>query len=88
MSKLEKPIRCLLFCPKCGAQHIDKGEWKDKLHHKHLCLKCGFIWRVEPYCSGVLLTKRDVKHGLFAVFGFVLLAGIFGYFAYSSLVGF
>lgn len=42
-----------LYCPKCQQQHVDEGEWATKPHHKHLCLHCGFIWKVEPYVIGV-----------------------------------
>jgi predicted RNA-binding Zn-ribbon protein involved in translation (DUF1610 family) len=41
-----------LFCPHCGVQHIDKGEWATRLHHKHLCASCGHIWREETYFVG------------------------------------
>jgi len=32
-------------CPKCGLQHIDKGEWATKAHKTHLCEGCGTKWR-------------------------------------------
>lgn len=55
-----RPIPMLLFCPKCGAQHIDAEEWQDDPHdieqgqmrawgnpphRSHLCHACGTIWR-------------------------------------------
>lgn len=48
----EQPIAALLFCPYCGMQHVDVDEWATRPHHKHLCARCGKLWRVEPYCVG------------------------------------
>ncbi|KVC71410.1 hypothetical protein WI73_11330 [Burkholderia ubonensis] len=53
------PIPMLLFCPRCGAQHIDAPEtkpddqddrvpvttWTNPPHRSHLCHACGTIWR-------------------------------------------
>lgn len=55
------PIAMLLYCPKCGAQHIDAPEahdpyraadgsddrvrWTNPPHRSHLCHACGTIWR-------------------------------------------
>jgi hypothetical protein len=43
----EQPIDMLLFCPKCGAQHIDEpeGDWDNPPHRSHLCHACRTIWR-------------------------------------------
>ncbi|KVP59308.1 hypothetical protein WJ91_12590 [Burkholderia ubonensis] len=49
----------LLFCPRCGTQHIDAPEtkpddlddrvpvttWTKPPHRSHLCHACGIIWR-------------------------------------------
>ena len=43
----------VIFCPECSKQHIDRGEWATRLHHKHLCEYCGHVWRIEPYTFGV-----------------------------------
>ena len=48
-----EPLPTLLFCPFCGAQHVDRGEFATRRHHKHLCAACGRAWRVEPYAVGV-----------------------------------
>lgn len=44
---LDAPIPMILFCPSCTARHIDEGEWAtlEKAHRKHLCAKCGFLWK-------------------------------------------
>ena len=42
-----------LACPTCTKQHVDRGEWATRPHHKHLCKHCGTVWRVEPYMVGV-----------------------------------
>ena len=52
------PIPMLLFCPKCGEQHIDApddtsenepyrhpGMWDNPPHRSHLCRACSCIWR-------------------------------------------
>lgn len=55
MSELFKviiPIK--LFCPHCGAQHVDEernGEkWQRRAHTTHRCQGCGRDWDV--YASG------------------------------------
>ncbi len=45
------PIPMILFCPGCGHQHIDRGEWATKRHRKHLCEKCGQIWKPAPVAT-------------------------------------
>ncbi|NIF72774.1 hypothetical protein F3J16_21685 [Burkholderia sp. Ap-962] len=55
-----EPIPMLLFCPRCGTQHIDAEEWADDPHdieqgrmrvwsnpphRSHLCHACGIVWR-------------------------------------------
>jgi hypothetical protein len=44
------PIDMMLFCPKCGLQHIDAPDertpdWTNPPHRSHLCHGCGCIWR-------------------------------------------
>lgn len=39
------PIPMLLWCPKCGERHIDRGEFATKVHHSHSCQGCGLTWR-------------------------------------------
>ncbi len=45
-----EPIPMLLYCPKCGAQHVDEPDertpgWTNPPHCSHLCHRCGCIWR-------------------------------------------
>lgn len=52
-----EPVNMILYCPKCGAQHIDEPErslgpgnterldWDNPPHRSHLCHGCGTIWR-------------------------------------------
>jgi predicted RNA-binding Zn-ribbon protein involved in translation (DUF1610 family) len=49
----EGPIPMLLWCPECGARHIDEGEFATKVHHTHACQSCGMVWRpaVVPTCG-------------------------------------
>lgn len=43
------PIPMVLFCPKCGFQHVDAPEaeigWTNPPHKSHLCHKCKTVWR-------------------------------------------
>jgi hypothetical protein len=44
------PVDMLLFCPKCGLQHIDEPDERtpdgsNPPHRSHLCHGCGCIWR-------------------------------------------
>jgi hypothetical protein len=43
------PIDMILFCPSCGAKHVDEPEpasgWANPPHKSHLCHGCGTIWR-------------------------------------------
>lgn len=41
----KKPIPELLWCPGCGARHIDVGEFATRSHHTHACQVCGVVWR-------------------------------------------
>lgn len=40
-----RPIPMLLWCPGCGARHVDVGEFATKEHHSHACQSCGHVWR-------------------------------------------
>lgn len=55
-----QPIDMLLYCPRCGLQHVDapeplvefdnrmgtrSGGWTNPPHKSHLCHGCGCIWR-------------------------------------------
>jgi len=57
------PIDMVLFCPKCGVQHIDAPDertpdWTNPPHKSHLCHGCGFIWRpADVPTNGVAATK-------------------------------
>lgn len=42
---LEAPVPMLLWCPECGARHVDEGEFATKIHHTHSCQHCGLTWR-------------------------------------------
>lgn len=49
------PVDMVLYCPKCGTQHIDAPEhhadespecaWTNRPHKTHLCAQCGHKWR-------------------------------------------
>lgn len=61
------PIDMELFCPECGKQHLDAGEFTTRVHRKHLCENtpegprtgCGHLWQPfqEP-TRGVLKVER------------------------------
>lgn len=44
-TELPKPAH--ICCPWCSTRHVDIGEWETRPHHKHLCLTCKKIFRVE-----------------------------------------
>lgn len=39
------PTPIVTHCPKCGAQHIDEGEFATKPHRRHICAACETIWQ-------------------------------------------
>jgi len=70
------PIDMVLFCPKCGMQHIDEadpydmtyveggpGAWTNPPHRSHLCHGCGYIWRpADVPTNGVAAIKTKGKN--------------------------
>jgi hypothetical protein len=60
-------IDMVLFCPKCGMQHIDAPDertpnWKNEPHRSHLCHGCGHIWRpADVPTNGVAAVKTTGK---------------------------
>jgi hypothetical protein len=66
MTEISKPIDMLLFCPVCGALHIDQPDpvigWSNPPHKSHLCLNCGVVWRpADVPTNGVLRIKTVGK---------------------------
>lgn len=47
-------VPALVFCPHCGVQHIDHGEWAEKNHSRHLCQ------RRDGGCGRFFFTKANV----------------------------
>ena len=43
----------ILFCAKCGAQHIDQGWYADHPHSLHSCQHCGHRWTTPEKTIGV-----------------------------------
>ncbi|CAJ5043914.1 Uncharacterised protein [Burkholderia pseudomallei] len=70
-----EPIDMLLFCPKCGAQHVDAPEkasddrpvlyadaWTNPPHRSHLCHACGTVWRpADVPTNGVAAIQTSGK---------------------------
>lgn len=63
----EKPIDLLLFCPNCKKQHLDVGEFRERVHRKHKCENtpegektgCGHLWVPHWYATrGVTVLER------------------------------
>jgi hypothetical protein len=57
------PVDMVLHCPACGKQHLDIGEFRTRVHRKHLCENtpegagtgCGYLWVPFKYATrGVL----------------------------------
>lgn len=42
------PIDMIIFCPRCGVQHVDEAteRWSNPPHRSHQCQECSWIWRV------------------------------------------
>jgi hypothetical protein len=51
MTHAIRPERLVLFCPRCGAQHEDLGEWAERPHRTHRCLFCENEWRPFPWTT-------------------------------------
>jgi hypothetical protein len=48
--------QAILHCPKCGAQHVEKGKWAKFDHAQHLCYARGAMfpgpdWQVRWRCG-------------------------------------
>src|SRR6266478_7437898 len=54
---LGKPlsIDMVLFCPRCGGQHIDYPDpdrgWENPPHRTHLCAVCEYQWRPSDFAT-------------------------------------
>lgn len=44
---MTQPSILTLLCPRCGREHVDRGEWATKVHTTHLCEFCGKTWRPQ-----------------------------------------
>ncbi len=78
---MREPIPMVLFCPKCGAQHVDAADtdstvyadghesrWENPPHRSHLCHACGCIWRpADVPTTGVANTETRGKADNFDV---------------------
>lgn len=68
---MQRPIDRVLYCPKCGLQHIDAADdphyeghrvWTNPPHRSHLCGGCGYIWRpADVPTNGVAAIKTRGK---------------------------
>jgi hypothetical protein len=53
--RLISPEPALLYCPKCGKQHCDEGEWATRPHKTHRCVDdrfgkgCGEEWKPRNF---------------------------------------
>lgn len=53
------PVDLVLHCPACGKQHLDVGEFRTRVHRKHLCENtpdgpktgCGHLWVPHEYAT-------------------------------------
>lgn len=39
------PLSLEMYCPKCGEQHVDEGEWSTREHKTHQCQSCMHEWK-------------------------------------------
>ena len=50
--KLDEPVPMILHCPKCKAQHIDRGVYATtRVHRTHLCSTCGELFKPFDYAT-------------------------------------
>jgi hypothetical protein len=65
-SEKSPPIDMLLFCPRCGEQHIDapKGDWTNPPHATHTCQHCGLLWRPSNALTNgaAIIPAGEAKH--------------------------
>src|SRR6266850_2195660 len=65
---LGKPlsIDVILFCPRCGAQHIDypdpDRQWENPPHRTHQCAVCEYRWRPSDIATNGI--GQTQTHGL------------------------
>lgn len=68
-------IPMILFCPKCGLQHIDAPDdrtagWENPPHRSHLCHGCNHIWRpADVHTTGVERINTAGKNDSLRVVG-------------------
>lgn len=56
------PQPAAICCPWCFTRHIDVGEWETRPHHKHLCLTCKKLFRVEGENGEYFYGIPDEQH--------------------------
>jgi hypothetical protein len=59
------PMNVEMWCPFCGLQHVESGEWVTRVHHTHLCSGCRKKWRVAPAMFGVDAHRELIIGGSF-----------------------
>lgn len=57
---VEPPLALVIHCPRCGAQHVDEGEFAERPHRAHLCAGCGETW--QP-CALPTVGVRSIEEG-------------------------
>lgn len=59
------PIDMILYCPSCGAQHVDEPQpeksWTNPPHREHECQKCLFRWKPSNHPTNGVATIPE-KH--------------------------
>ncbi len=61
--KLATPTPVIVYCPRCGAQHVDAphGDWTNPPHRSHECQTCKLVWRVADVpTAGVERTQISI----------------------------
>lgn len=67
-------IPMILYCPACGAQHIDRPQpekgWTNPPHRSHECQACGCIWRpADVATTGVEKIETTGRADTWSQFG-------------------
>lgn len=69
------PIDMIIYCPRCGGQHIDEpdGGGTNPPHRSHLCHECGCVWRpADVPTNGVFEIRTKGKSDTWKVDSFAV----------------
>lgn len=57
------PMPMVLWCPSCGSQHIDEGEWAVRKHKTHRCVDRTEVIEERDAEGNVVSSASTLHHG-------------------------